>query len=75
VIAGPSVRAIMDAAGIHNVLTKSLRSSNPHNVVKAVFNAFDRIESPEQYALRLGKDLDEVLVDYTVGERVWGAAY
>jgi small subunit ribosomal protein S5 len=75
VIAGPSVRAIMDAAGIHNVLTKSLRSSNPHNVVKAVFNAFDRIESPAQYALRLGKDLDEVLADYTVGERVWGAAY
>jgi len=75
VIAGPTVRAIMDAAGIHNVLTKSLRSSNPHNVVRAVFDAFERMESPAQYAIRLGQDPEEVIADYTVGERVWGAAY
>ncbi len=65
----------MDAAGIRNVLTKSLRSSNPHNVVKAVFDAFERMESPSQYAIRLGKVADEVLDDYNVGERVWGAAF
>jgi len=75
VIAGPTVRAIMDAAGIRNVLTKSLRSSNPHNVVRAVFDAFERMESPNQYAIRLGKVADEVLDDYNVGERVWGAAF
>ena len=66
VIAGPAVRAIMEAVGIHNVLTKSLRSSNPHNVVRATFNALDLLESAEQFAARTGKDIESVYANYTV---------
>ena len=51
----------MDAAGFCNVLTKSLRSGNPHNVVRATMDALTRMESPEQYAVRVGKPLDDVL--------------
>ena len=66
VIAGPAVRAIMEALGVHNVLTKSLRSTNPHNVVRATFDALENLESAEQYATRLGKDVETVYKNYTV---------
>jgi small subunit ribosomal protein S5 len=66
VIAGPVIRAIMEAMGVHNVLTKSLRSSNPHNVVRACFEALDQLESVEQYAARLGRLPEEIYPDYTV---------
>ena len=66
VTAGPVVRAIMEALGVRNVLTKSLRSSNPHNVVRAAFDALDQLESVEQYAARLGKLPEDVYPDYTV---------
>lgn len=66
VIAGPAVRAIMEALGVHNVLTKSLRSSNPHNVVRAVFDALGQLESAEQYAGRLNQDTDRVYSNYNV---------
>lgn len=66
VIAGPSVRAIMEALGVRNVLTKSLRSSNVHNVVHATFNALHNLESAQQYATRTGNDLDKVMANYTV---------
>lgn len=66
VIAGAAVRAIMEALGVHNVLTKSLRSPNPHNVVRATFNALDRLESAEQYANRTGQEVDRVYANYTV---------
>lgn len=66
VIAGPTVRAIMEAVGVRNLLSKSLGSSNPHNVVKATVDALARLESPEQYAQRLGRDVAEVLPNYTV---------
>ncbi len=66
VIAGAAVRAIMEALGVHNVLTKSLRSPNPHNVVRATFNALDRLESAEQYANRTGQDVERVYANYTV---------
>ena len=66
VIAGPAVRAIMEALGVHNVLTKSLRSSNPHNVVRATFDALDNLESAEQFAVRTGQDVERVHANYTV---------
>lgn len=72
VIAGANVRAIMEALGVHNVLTKSLGSSNPHNVVRAVFDALGQLESAEQYAHRLGRPVDEILPNYTV-QAVTGA--
>ena len=71
VIAGSAVRAILDCAGVHNILTKSLGSNNPHNLVRATMAALSSLESPEQYARRLGKNLDEVMANYTVGHQVW----
>ena len=70
VIAGPTVRAILEALGVTDALTKSLRSSNPHNVVRAVFDAFDQLESVEQYALRTGQDPDRARANYTVSHDV-----
>lgn len=66
VIAGPTVRAIMEALGVTDTLTKSLRTSNPHNVVRATFDALSRLESAEQYAARLGQDIEKVQANYTV---------
>ncbi|MBI4482563.1 MAG: 30S ribosomal protein S5 [Acidobacteria bacterium] len=60
VIAGGPVRAVMEAAGIRNVLTKSLGTTNPHNVVKATFNALERLESLEEVAKRRGKAVEEL---------------
>lgn len=75
VIASAAVRAILDAAGYHNVLTKVLGSNNPHNVVRAVMDALERLESPEQYAVRTGKTVDQLMGDYNVGAHVWGSGH
>jgi small subunit ribosomal protein S5 len=54
VIAGGAVRAIMEAAGIRNILTKCIGSNNPHNVLKATMDALENMQEPERYLRRRG---------------------
>ncbi len=60
VIAGGPVRAVLECAGIHDVLTKSLGSSNAINMVHATVAALKMLESPEQIATRRGRPLEDV---------------
>ncbi len=60
VIAGGSVRAVLEACGVRNVLTKSQGTRNPHNVVKAVMDALEQMRSPEEMARVRGKELQEI---------------
>ena len=60
VIAGGPVRAVMELAGIRNVLTKSLRSNNKQNVIHATMQALKDLQSPEETARRRGKTVEEL---------------
>ena len=60
VIAGGAVRAVLDAVGVHNVLSKSQGSSNPHNVVKATFDALLQLRNPQMIAEQRGISIDKV---------------
>lgn len=61
VIAGGVVRAILELAGVKDVLTKSLRSTNPHNLAKATVDALKKLRTPEEIAFKRGKTLSELL--------------
>jgi len=60
VIAGGAVRAVMTSAGVQNVLTKSLGSANPHNVVKATFDALSQLRNKADVAALRGKTVEEM---------------
>jgi len=61
VIAGGPVRAVITAAGIQNILTKSLGSTTAHNVVKATLDALLRLREPERVARLRGKSVAEIM--------------
>ena len=60
VIAGGAVRAVMTSAGIQNVLTKSIGTTNPHNVIKATFNALGKLRDRKDVAAQRGKAVEEL---------------
>jgi len=61
VIAGGAMRAVLEIAGVHNVLAKCYGSTNPVNVVRATFNGLRDMSSPEKIAAKRGKTVEEIL--------------
>lgn len=61
VIAGGAMRAVLECAGVRNVLAKSYGSRNPINVVRATINALTAIHSPRSIAAKRGKTVEEIL--------------
>jgi small subunit ribosomal protein S5 len=61
VIAAGGVRAVLEAAGVRDILTKSLGSANVLNVVKATFDALDQLKSPELEASYRGKSAKDLM--------------
>jgi small subunit ribosomal protein S5 len=61
IIAGGPMRAIFEALGVQDVVAKSVGTSNPHNMIKATFEALDRSVSPRSVAARRGKKVSDIL--------------
>ena len=61
IIAGGAVRAVVESAGIGNILTKSLGSANHHNVVRATFAALEGLREPQRVARLRGKELEDLV--------------
>jgi small subunit ribosomal protein S5 len=70
IIAGGPMRAIFEALGVQDVVAKSVGTSNPHNMIKATFQALDRSVSPRAVATRRGKKVSDILPPRRDGQEV-----
>ncbi len=61
IIAGGPMRAVFETLGVQDVVTKSIGSSNPHNMVKATFDALVNCASPRQVAAKRGKKVSDIV--------------
>ncbi|MBW2002327.1 MAG: 30S ribosomal protein S5, partial [Deltaproteobacteria bacterium] len=61
IIAGGAVRAVLEVTGVRNIVSKCLRSHNPHNLVKATINGLMSLRTPEEIARSRGKTAEEIL--------------
>ena len=61
IIAGGPMRAVFETVGVQDVVTKSIGSSNPHNMVRATFDALERMTSPRSVAAKRGKKVSEII--------------
>lgn len=61
VIAGGPMRAVFETLGVHDVVTKSIGSSNPHNMIRATFDALSKLSSPRSVAARRGKKVGDII--------------
>ena len=61
IIAGGPMRAVFEALGVQDVVSKSIGTSNPHNMIKATFSALQHIQAPRSVAAKRGKRVNEVL--------------
>ncbi|ATG75455.1 30S ribosomal protein S5 [Zobellella denitrificans] len=61
IIAGGAMRAVLEVAGVHNVLAKTYGSTNPNNVVRATIDALTHMKSPEQVAAKRGLTVEQIL--------------
>jgi len=68
VIAGGATRAVLESAGIKDILTKSLGSGNPANTVRATMKALTMLKRPEEEAVRRGKALEEIVPKHMLEE-------
>ncbi len=60
IIAGGPMRAVFETLGVHDIVTKSIGSSNPQNMVRATFEALQKLKSPRQIAAKRGKKVSEI---------------
>jgi small subunit ribosomal protein S5 len=70
IIAGGPMRAIFEALGVHDVVAKSVGTSNPHNMIKATFDGLTHCASPRMVAQRRGKKVSEILGRREAGAEV-----
>ncbi|HBM91068.1 MAG TPA: 30S ribosomal protein S5 [Rhodospirillaceae bacterium] len=61
IIAGGPMRAVFEALGVQDVVAKSIGTANPHNMIKATFDALSQVSSPRSVAMRRGKKVSEIL--------------
>ena len=73
IIAGGPMRAVFETLGIHDVVAKSLGSSNPYNMVRATFDALRQEDSPRGVAARRGKKVSEIVTRRRDGASEGGA--